>query len=60
MDGKGLKSKQKNKIREHFRKAMYADSEADYDATQQYLLGLGNLTLHPIIKQPFTVYVIIR
>ena len=60
VDGKGLKSEEKDEIREHFRKAMYADTEADYNAAQQHLLGYGNLTLNPIIKQTFTFCVTIR
>ena len=46
VDGKGLSTEEKDKIREYFRRALY--SETDYEAAEKCLLGLGNFTIYPI------------
>ncbi len=48
VDGKGLSQEEKHEIRKQFRKAMYADSEKEYEAAKKFLTGLGNITVNMV------------
>lgn len=43
VDGKGLSEQFKDEIREHFRKALYAETDAAFEHAKQHLLNQGNL-----------------
>lgn len=46
MDGKGLTEQYKDEIREHFRSALYAETDMAFEYEKQYLLNQGKLQVH--------------
>ncbi len=45
VDGKGLTQQYKDEIREHFRNALYAETEEAYNAEKEFLLKQGKLKI---------------